>query len=207
MELNRKHYAVIAGIIIIGLIVIISQFPLKEYEPGDYKEQGFFEDTEDFYLNIPDEPIPEFADKNPTEENIPLNFSSETTGCLGEIKDKAFVPDSRNPTREQLDAHPTVTPGNGSLKIEFFGAMHCEASEIIVDSYMDPEGTIVVYEEETINSDKFIFGPTTSPPEERWACMCNYKTTITVTGIEKGTYPILIEEKNGETLLSQATIS
>ncbi|PIN98759.1 MAG: hypothetical protein COT90_02550 [Candidatus Diapherotrites archaeon CG10_big_fil_rev_8_21_14_0_10_31_34] len=207
MKLNSKHYAAIAGILLVVIIVLISQFPPKEYKPGDYEEQGFFEDTKDFYLNIPNEPLPETMDNNPTEENIPLNFSIETTGCLGEIIDNAFVPDSRNPTEEQLAAKPVFTTGKGSLKIEFYGGMLCKASNIFADAYMDPDGQIVVYEEEEIDADKFIYGPTGALPDEIWPCYCNYKTTINITGLDKSTYPILMETKNNETILSQITIN
>jgi len=207
MKLEGKHYAAIAGIIIIIAIVLISQFPLNEPTQEELKKQGFFEDTNNYYESIPDDPLPEVNDSNPTQEPIPLNFSIESTGCLGEIIDNAFVPDSRNPTQEQLEAKPIVTLGKGSIKIEFYEGMYCKGEELQIDSYLDPEDYIVVFEEETLDSTKFIYGPTGASPDDIWVCRCNYKTTVNVTGLEAGTYPILVEKKNGDTVLSEITIS
>ncbi len=206
MELNSKHYAGIILSVILVVAVLVSQFPLTEPQAEDLKNQGFYEDTEDFYLQVPDAPLPEPDDKNPTKENIPLTFEMKTTGCLGEIIDNAFVPDERNPTEEEINAEPKISVKKNALEIEFYAKKYCKASEVSVNAYMDPDGIITVYEEETIDSDKFIYGPIGAPPEEIWPCECSYKTTITVKGLEKGNYPILVEEKNGEPILSQIKI-
>jgi len=197
MQLNKKHYMAIGFVIIVIAFILISQFPLNEPElPENYKEN--------FLDYIPDfEPDPSWYEADPIETSIPLEFSVETTGCLGEVKNNEFIPDERNPSEEQINT-PFVIPGKKSLTVEYYGIMFCEASEITFETFIDTDGFIIIAEGENIDSDKFIFGPTTSPPEERWNCMCNYKAVITATGMESKAYPVIFENKDADDWLFES---
>ncbi|MFH1664259.1 MAG: hypothetical protein ABH986_05670 [archaeon] len=197
MQLNKKHYAAIAFAIIFIGVVLISQFPLEKPElPADY-EETLFNDVNEF------EPDPAWYVGQPSETITELNYSFKSTGCLGEIKNNEFIPDERNPTEEQMKSI-NVVPGKNSLKIEYYGLMFCEASTLSFETYIDLDGFVIVAEGEAVDDTKFDFGPTTAPPEERFACMCNYKGTVEVTGLESKAYPVVFENKDGDDWLIES---
>ncbi|MBU2476781.1 hypothetical protein KKG83_04890 [Candidatus Micrarchaeota archaeon] len=191
MQLTKKHYAGILAVVIIVLIVLVSQFPLQENTEGYITDENFFEDINDENAYLDDFVFEEIPEK------IPLNFNIQTTGCLGQIKNNEFIPDERSPTEEEvLDGKPKVTAGNRTITAEFFGGMYCNASKIDVNAFVNTDGKILIEEMETVDYDKFVFGPTTAPPEERWICLCYYKSTVEVTGLKAGNYKVVVERKD-----------
>lgn len=203
MELTKKDYEIIAVVIaVIIVVVLLSRFPLEEPKLNE-------ENEEDFYKNIPDYNIeedqsvdPEIFNTTPSPEEIPLNIETTTTGCLGEVKDNVFIANEEK-TKNKTD-EPQISTETKSIKVEFYGRMFCEASKISNEAFITTEGFVTVLETEEIDSDKFTFGPTTSPAEDRTICMCDYKTTVNVTGMEEKKYSVIIENKEGQDWLFES---
>ncbi len=210
MELTKKHYVGIAFALIVGVLIILSQFPLTEPElPTEYNDPNFYENigeydsTQDYKDYAIKNPLPgtEHAEYHiyPSEEKVPLNFDIQTTDCLGEIKNNAFIPDERNPTQEQLD-NPVLTIGKQSLKFEFFGEMLCNAKDITVEAYLSTDGFITISELDE-GTTEMIWGPTTDPIDEQWPCLCSYKTTVNITGLESKPYTLIFGTKGYQDFL------
>jgi hypothetical protein len=196
MELTKKHFAAMVFVAVVLVVVLVSLFPLKEPEPSF----EYFEDKENFYEEIPDY-VPDYnLPPLNSEKEIPLNVSIEVSDCLGEIKNNDFVPDERNPSEEELDK-PVYSIKKNSLKLEYYSKKYCRGSDINVTALLNTEKEIFVFETEELNSNEFIYGPTTVPPEERWICLCNYKVVVDITGIKPGKYPLIVENKDGKIML------
>ncbi len=212
MQLTKNHYAAIAIVIIAITTVLLSQFPLENPKQNDLDDEKFYLNIpdyngEEYYTNIPDYDIKQepddFFNNKPTPVEIPLEFSIETSGCLGEVKDNAFMPDEEK--IKEVKENPVLTAGKNSIKVEHYGKLFCNgASKIDTNAFINTDGFVIILEQEEVDSDKFVYGPTTSPPEERLICICDYKTTVKVTGMTPDTYSVIVENKEGQDWLYEA---
>ncbi len=188
MKLEAKHYAAIAAVIVIIIIILLTTFPLENPEyTGD----------EDITSQIPDY-VPdqnEFSVGTDTYIDTPVQFTKEITDCLGTIQDNAFVPDSRSVPDTELN-QPKITEGQNSVKIELYEKKYCFASTLDLNAFINWDGYLVVLELEDINIDKFVLGPTTADPDNRFDCLCTYKWTANITGLESGEQVLIIENKD-----------